>query len=265
MQQKAFDNYAESYDEHFTRSAIGQLQRQRVYTFLKQALDQLPASAQVLELNCGTGVDALWMAKKGFSVQATDLSEGMIRVAERKKNIRQLSNLNFTACPFDQLNQQFPDKKFRLVFSNFGGLNCVNAESIRKLSTDLAALLEPGGTCCAVVMGRKCGWERFYFRKKKEPVKAMRRMQQGGVETMLGGERFLTWYYSPSEFVSCFSAFELIKVRPVGLLIPPSYLENYFSKKKLLLKSLNSAERMIGNLSLFADRADHYYIELKKK
>lgn len=265
MQRKAFNKYAENYDQHFTRSAIGQMQRGRVYDFLSGALRRLPESASILELNCGTGEDALWLARKGYRVEATDLSEGMISVAQRKKNIRQLSKLNFSVCPFDQLHQQFRTQKFNLAFSNFGGLNCVNKDALKQLSLHIHELLEPGGRFTAVIMGRKCSWERFYYNRKKQKEKANRRLQAEGIETQLEGEKFYTWYYSPSEFAACFSHFKLMRVKPVGLFVPPSYLGNYFANKKSLLKGLHLAEKYLANFSFMADKADHYYIELQRK
>ena len=58
-----FDREAASYDVDFTYTAVGKLQRKRVYHFLAKSLSEKPL--QVLEINCGTGEDATWLASRG--------------------------------------------------------------------------------------------------------------------------------------------------------------------------------------------------------
>ena len=38
---------------------------------------------KVLELGCGTGTDAIWLAKNGFEVTAVDVSDIAISIAEK--------------------------------------------------------------------------------------------------------------------------------------------------------------------------------------
>ena len=95
------------------------------------------SGARVLEMNCGTGEDALWLAHRGVQVLATDASPAMLRVAESKLAASpgsapaQLARLaweelgTFEAGPFDG------------VLSNFGGLNCVG--DLRAAACALAA------------------------------------------------------------------------------------------------------------------------------
>ncbi|MFN8181110.1 MAG: methyltransferase domain-containing protein [Bacteroidia bacterium] len=78
-----FDAVAQAYDQQFTRSATGRLQRERVHRFI-ETMPLLKKPARVLELNCGTGEDALWLARKGHQVTATDNSAGMLDAAREK-------------------------------------------------------------------------------------------------------------------------------------------------------------------------------------
>ena len=84
MQPQSFDTYAQSYDDHFTNSLIGKAQRFQVYQKLLNQVSFLWKS--VLEINCGTGEDALWLAKHATTVLATDISQGMIDVAKNKSS-----------------------------------------------------------------------------------------------------------------------------------------------------------------------------------
>jgi Methylase involved in ubiquinone/menaquinone biosynthesis len=43
----------------------------------------------VLDLGCGTGLEAIPLAKKGINIVAVDVSQGMLQILKRRlKNIR---------------------------------------------------------------------------------------------------------------------------------------------------------------------------------
>ena len=71
-----------AYDREFTFSRIGMVQRRMVWGYLDRML-QMPGMT-VLELNCGTGTDAIHLARNGHRVLATDISEEMLKVAREK-------------------------------------------------------------------------------------------------------------------------------------------------------------------------------------
>ena len=77
----AFDALAASYDAEFTATRLGQLLRARVWAVLAAVL---PAGCHILELTCGTGEDAVWLAQQGHTVVATDGSPEMVQVAQTK-------------------------------------------------------------------------------------------------------------------------------------------------------------------------------------
>lgn len=77
----AFDSIAEQYDDIFTRSLIGRAQRDAVWDVLRRTFR---TGERILELNCGTGEDALFLSRLGVSVVACDASKRMIAVAARR-------------------------------------------------------------------------------------------------------------------------------------------------------------------------------------
>src|SRR6476620_9047702 len=109
----SFDNAALAYDKTFTHSTIGKLQRQFVHSHLKKILQQ---NASLLEINCGTGEDALWISKQNLNVTATDISPRMIEVAKGKSAATEIT---FQIADINQLEQQFSGEKFDIIFSNF--------------------------------------------------------------------------------------------------------------------------------------------------
>ncbi|HEY1015278.1 MAG TPA: methyltransferase domain-containing protein, partial [Herpetosiphonaceae bacterium] len=77
----AFDTVAERYDGDFTSRRLGGWLRAAVWRRLGAAFRP---GDRALELGCGTGEDALWLARRGVAVTATDVSPGMLRVAAAK-------------------------------------------------------------------------------------------------------------------------------------------------------------------------------------
>jgi len=260
----SFDIAATTYDSNFTESAIGKLQRRRVLHFLQHSLPN--QSLKILEINCGTGEDALWLAGKGHLVIATDISEHMIATARKKIAEENLDSFVTAArLSFDELAAHFTDEKFDLIFSDFGGLNCISEIELKKLAEDFSSLLKLNGKLIAVVMGRKCWWERFYFLVKGNFKEAFRRNSKEKVEARIEKEIISTWYYSPKEFRKIFKEhFTFRRMRPVGLFVPPSYLNCFFEDKKFLLSIFNALEKLFP-LSFLSNYADHFYIELKKR
>jgi ubiquinone/menaquinone biosynthesis C-methylase UbiE len=86
-----FDQSAAAYDADFSFSMIGRAQRDIVHEYLENNLN-FGKVLRILELNCGTGEDALFFAKKGADVLATDISEKMLETAKEKVKSAGLEN-----------------------------------------------------------------------------------------------------------------------------------------------------------------------------
>jgi hypothetical protein len=115
-------------------------------------------------------------------------------------------------------------------------------------------------------MSRNCKWEQWYFKRKNDLQNAYRRQSKQGVEAVIFDTKFSTWYYSPDETASFFSNhFQLLSHKPIGITLPPSYLDNYFKKHPLSLQLLNVLEKCLGRFSSLSDKADHYIIDFVRK
>src|ERR1700759_225032 len=77
----AFSRQSSLFDNLFSGDGIVQYKRERVRAVVKKLLS--PGS-KILELNSGTGEDAVWFAKQGYKVNATDISEGMHQTLRKK-------------------------------------------------------------------------------------------------------------------------------------------------------------------------------------
>lgn len=263
---KPFDHIATNYDSLFTNSAIGQLQRAHVWNYIEKVIPELKGF-DMLELNCGTGEDAVLFGDRGFSIVATDISEEMLKVTQQK--VRQYSmqhRISSQYLDLDSFDETSFNKKFDLIFSNFGGLNCINPESLRNLLSKIPTALKPGGRFIGVIMPKVCVWEQLYFLAKFSPSKAFRRMTDREVVVNLNGVYMATWYYSPSQVIDWGAEhFSVVCRKPVGIALPPSYLENFFMKRPKLLTMLNKLERRFNSFSSLSSLSDHFLIDLQLK
>jgi ubiquinone/menaquinone biosynthesis C-methylase UbiE len=263
---KPFDHIATNYDSLFTKSAIGQLQRAHVWSYIEKVIPNLNGF-DMLELNCGTGEDAVLFGDRGFSIVATDISEEMLKVTQQK--VRQFSmqhRISSQYLDLDSFDETSFNKKFDLIFSNFGGLNCINPESLKNLLSKIPTALKPGGRFIGVIMPKACLWESLYFLMKFSPRKAFRRFTRDEVVVNLNGVYMTTWYYSPSQVVDLSKGhFKVIDRRPIGIALPPSYLENFFSNRPKLLSMMNRLERRLSSFSSLSSFSDHFLIDLQLK
>ena len=252
-----FDQAAKNYDSSFTFSEIGKMQRNLVY---KQLQKPLANCKTILEINCGTGEDAFWLHNQGFLETATDISEKMIAVAQSKSKEKYP---NFTVLDIKKIAEE--THFFDMIFSNFGGLNCLSKAELQDFFTNANAILSKNRFLTLVIMPKNTLWEQFYFAIKFDFKKAFRRKNEFAIANV-DGENVKTYYYNPKDIVhlSKFN-FKILEIKPIGFFIPPSYLESFFKNKKTLLKSLNFLENSIKNCSFLSKYADHYIITLQKK
>lgn len=259
-----FDHIATAYDLDFTNSVIGQLQRKRVWRFLEDVLPEMDG-LEILELNCGTGEDAVLFGDRGFNIVATDISEEMLKVTEQK--VQQFSlqhKISSHYLDLEAFDETIFNKKFDLIFSNFGGLNCINPEALQKLLKKIPAILNPGGRFVAVIMPRYCIWETTYFLSKFQFKKAFRRWTSKEVQADLNGVSQKTWYYQPRQIKRWAKrSFLHVNNMSVGISLPPSYLEKFFKKRKRWLFWQYTLEKRLSRYSLFSGFADHYIIDFR--
>ncbi|MDE3181169.1 MAG: methyltransferase domain-containing protein, partial [Acidobacteriota bacterium] len=171
-----FDYIAETYDETFTNSLIGRAQRDAVWRELDRCF--LPGQ-RILELNCGTGVDAVHLAKRGVEVLACDAAPRMIEVARRRLTRLGIENLiELRVMATERIPGLEGADPFDGALSNFGGLNCV--EDLRPVARNLGRLLRPGATALLCMLGRSAAWEIAWHLAQGKPRKAFRRFQRGG-------------------------------------------------------------------------------------
>jgi cyclopropane fatty-acyl-phospholipid synthase-like methyltransferase len=170
----------------------------------------------ILEINAGSGIDALYFAQKGHAVLATDISAAAAAFVQSKIAKSGLK-LRFSRVGFADLDTV--SESFDHIFSNFGGLNCTS--DLPGVFKPFSKLVKAGGFVTLVVMPKYNPWEiaSGIFGNKH----AFRRLKKG-CEANVGGHRFPVFYHTPRQIKRAFSKdFRLLKARNIGTFSPSGH------------------------------------------
>jgi len=258
MPAAVFDLLAADYDAQFNERLLGGVLRRATWRWLDRTFGP---GDRVLELNCGTGEDAVHLAARGVRVLATDASAAMVEqtrakaarmraalVEARQLEIERLDALDATAVPWDG------------AFSNFGGLNCV-ADLARTAQT-LARLIKPSGRVVLCVMGPVVPWEWVWFLARGRPARAFRRLAPGGAEWRGMTVRYPSIGATRRAFAP---HFRTRRAGGLGVLVPPPYADGWAERHAELVRRLDRWERRIEEWPLVAWIGDHYLLELERR
>lgn len=260
--EKAFSKQSEIFDELYDGDAIVAYKRERVR---RHVIRNLTPGCNILELNSGTGEDAIYFAQKGYPVHATDISTGMQSVLRKKVAEHGLSNLVTTEiCSFTQLDELKNKGPYDLVFSNFAGLNCTG--DLDKVLASLAPLVKPGGMVTLVVLPKFCLWETLLIFKGKFKTATRRFFAgEGRVAHIEGGAHIKCWYYNPSYIINGLkSHFTMTEIDGLCAIVPPSYLKNFAEKHPRTFEVLKKLENKFKAWWPFRYVGDYYIISLNK-
>jgi ubiquinone/menaquinone biosynthesis C-methylase UbiE len=255
-----FDQMAREYDDVFTNSMIGRAQRDVVWSVLTQIFQ---CGDHILELNCGTGEDALFLARNGVSVTACDASEQMIQTAiNRQRTEAPNAAVKFNLLTTERLHELPHVTKFSGAFSNFSGLNCV--ADLKQTAEDLATRLSPGAPLLICLSTRFCVWEMLWFTLHGNLRKAFRRCS--GHATAKAGKFSVDVYYPTVRKVqTLFSpSFVLHSCTGVGVTVPPSYVEASIRNHPKLLIMLRTIDKLISKRPVFRVLGDHVLLHFER-
>ena len=259
--RRAFDAAAPVYDAMYeSLYGIRQIRRLTRDLFLRY----FEPGDSLLELNCGTGNDAVFLGQQGRRVLATDLSPGMLAQAADKIEAAGLQRLVRTRLlPFDRL-PELKGEVFDGAFSNLGGLNCTGA--IDHVGRDLGALIRPGGYLIAAVMPSFSLWETTAFLARRRWTEAFRRMKPGGCAARLHGGTVRTFYYSPSRFLRAFApCFSTVDLIGLNIFTPPPNAVNAHTVLAGAMSKLEKLDGLVARLAPFRAMGDHFAVVLRRK
>ena len=97
---------------------------------------------KTLEMGCGTGTDAIWLASQNFDITACDVTDIAINIAKNKLP-KHVTNCHFQVL--DCLNDLIPGSPFEFVFDRGYFHSYHTKKDRKKLAKKIAESLQPNG------------------------------------------------------------------------------------------------------------------------
>lgn len=254
---RAFSAQASHYDSDDKANQVIVDLRRQVYEHVSR---YMKSNSRILELNAGTGIDATYFASQGHTVLATDVSDGMV-MELNKKVAAHNGRMLVKQLSYDKIDR-INDGPFDYVFSNFGGLNCI--DDLSEVTKHLPRLLKPDGQVTWVIMPVVCGWE-LLSTFKGSPA-GFRRLKKEGVMANIDGEYFHTWYHSLKSIRKAFGeGFTLTASEGLAAVSPPPHRSDFPVKHPGLYRFLRSTDRLVNKSFPFNRWADHIIVTFRRK
>jgi len=259
---KAFSKQSTVFDIVYSGNAIVQYKRKRVRDHVQRFIK---ANSNVLELNAGTGEDAVYFATRGHKVHATDISSGMQSKLSQKVRENNLEHrISWELRSFTDLENLKDKGPYDLIFSNFAGLNCTN--QLDNVLKSFPPLLKEKGILTLVILPKLCIWETLLVFKGRLRTAFRRFSGRKGTTAHVEGEYFLCWYYNPSFVVNVLKKeFDVLSVEGLCTFVPPSYLESFPKKFPKSFEFLKNLENKWSAKWPWRSMGDYYIISLQKK
>ena len=242
-----YDLLAPTYDEDVGVNPIGEHMRGVFRTHLTVAFSR---GHKVLEIGCGTGIDAVWLARFGIDVVATDISQEMLKRTEAKADALGLGHLVHTrrvaASEIGELSEEFGPEAFDGAYCHAGALNM--DPNLRNVPHQLAILLRRRALFICSVINKTSLFEILFYLAVLRPRKAFRRLNRVvpipiSRKDPLNRHVVPTRFYSPAEVEDIFAAdFSVVGTQGLQVFLPPSNLADEYERLKPLFIPLERLE-----------------------
>jgi SAM-dependent methyltransferase len=258
----AFDSVAPDYDGPRGNNSLIQDMRAEMWRWLDVAF---PRPSRLIDLGCGTGLDAVRMARLGHFVTATDWSPLMVQRTQGRVERENLGERVQVVAVGGQELQHLPNTAaYDGVYSNLGPLNCV--PDLRAVSRECARLVRPGGKLVFTVVGRVCPWEIAHYLLRGKWQRATVRLTHNAVPVGMNHHTIWTRYYGPRELYRAFRAhFRLRSFRGVCVFAPPPYLASFRERHPDWYSRLWRLDRLTSGWPVLRALGDHFLIVLERR
>ncbi len=231
---EAFSRTAEKYDSFAEDHPNQTRMRNKVYAHVERFV---PKGSRILELNCGTGTDAVELARRGYQVHATDIAPGMLdRLQNKIEKFDLAKQITFQQCSFLELDT-VQNTPFDAIFSDLGGLNCI--PDLSPIIQQLPKVLRPNGLVTWVLMPPVCLWEMAEI-FRGHPRLAFRRFAHHGTRAHLEGLHFTVYYFTPEKVLKWFAEdYDCLAVEGLSVITPTAESKNFAKRYAGLYRTLS--------------------------
>lgn len=255
---EAFSRTAARYDDFAQDHPHLARMREKVYAHISR---HAPSGNHILELNAGTGIDAVALAQRGFKVHATDISPGMLERARTKVSHLGLEErVSVYECSFTELSQ-IEGGPFDVVFSNLGGLNCIS--DLSPVIEQLPLVLRPGGMVTWVLMPPVCLWELAEIFRGNFRL-AFRRFSRNGVRSHLEGLQFNVYYFHPRRVLDWFGQrYTKLELEGLSVITPTAESKNLAKQYPGMYAALARLDDMLSTRPPWWGWGDFYILSMR--
>ena len=258
----AFDSVAADYDGPRGNNDLIQDMRGEMWRWLDT---EFPPGSRLIDLGCGTGLDAVRMAQFGHFVTATDWSPQMVsRTRDRAEREQVTDRVQSIVVGAHELHRLDTAAEFDGAYSNLGPLNCV--PNLAEVSRECARLLKPGGVLVFTVIGRICPWEIAHYLRRWRWARVKVRFARDVVPVGMNKHTIWTRYFGPREFYRYFEPdFSLEHFRGLCVFSPPPYLTWVRDRYPEGHAWLWRLDRRVASWPVIRGMGDHFLIVMKKR
>lgn len=257
----AFELAAGGYDD-VAASRLGRLLRARVHETLAPMVGP---GVVVVDLGCGTGLDAAWCRARGAAVVAVDRSPEMVERTRRRLAADGLVAPRVAVADVDDadglvttLLELLDGRRADVVLADFGVWNCLTAPS--SLAGVMYRVTRPGAVAVVVPMGRRVPWEWLGGLRHRDPERLGRRRRLRRAEADRAG------YPDAATLAADLAPFGSIRSNhALGLALPTHELRHLVEGRAGLAAWLDRLDRRLGSSGTAQAWGDHRLVVVDRR
>lgn len=256
---EAYNRNADKYDEFIENNPNLMRMRRKVYAHVTALL---PKGARILDLACGTGTDAFWFARHGYTIHGIDISDGMLgRAMEKAKQLGLDSQATFEQLSYTDLGKLNKDR-FDCAFSNFGGLNCV--PDLKLVADQVRPLMKRNSYIIWALMPPFCLWESAMLLRGR--FRLATRRYSGRSTVHKEGLNYSVYYYTPRRVAQAWGKdFQLVSARALSVITPPATNKDFAIKRPRVFNLLSRLDDMFETRFPFKYWGDFTIVTLRRR
>ena len=220
------------------------------------------AGQTVLDLGCGTGIDAVFLAQRGIHVMGIDASPAMIAQSRPKLAAAELEDLVDLRVLDVARVGSLSQASFDGIISAFAALSAT--AELDEFAASVARLLVPRGILVVHLLNRWSLWEWLGLLRSRRFGAAWRLGRNPVRNFMIGGRTVPHYLHHPGAAYARFfqSRFVLRRAYGIGILRPPHTVQRIPS---VIIARLDRLERPLRGLRPFRGWGRFFVLELERR
>jgi SAM-dependent methyltransferase len=219
------------------------------------------AGDRVLDVGCGTGIDAIALARLGVGVVGIDFSPAMIARCQAKIATAGMGDRVEAHLLGVEALQELENQSFDGLISAFAGLNGLH--DLSQFAEDAARLVRPGGRLLLHLLNRFSLWEWLGYAARGNWQAARQVGRQPTRDFTIGGRAVRhTLYFADGAYRRFFARrFTLRAAYGLGALRPPHTVNRF---PRPVVDALEWLDVRTGRWPLLRDAGRFFVLDLER-